>query len=206
MGGRNGAAERLGMKRTSLVYKMRKLRISRPALRPTTKCRRKPQNSIEIPCLSARCAPLGQKNQLTLFGFILLADALCDGRCVQIPPVSDAGRKFVTPSLQSASLPACVNVRRQNHLGQRFLRPTESLVRWSVACTRYRHGYQSGRNTFFSPCKSGSRFGSLRSGHPRRGYRIDGCRMDICRSRTARCGDRAQVHRRIMPQHRLSAE
>src|SRR6202167_371991 len=30
VGGRNGAAERLGMKRTSLVYKMRKLRISRP--------------------------------------------------------------------------------------------------------------------------------------------------------------------------------
>ena len=32
VGGRNGAAERLGMKRTSLVYKMRKLRIIRPAL------------------------------------------------------------------------------------------------------------------------------------------------------------------------------
>ena len=31
VGGRNGAAERLGMKRTSLVYKMRKLRIARPA-------------------------------------------------------------------------------------------------------------------------------------------------------------------------------
>ena len=30
VGGRTGAAERLGMKRTSLVYKMRKLRISRP--------------------------------------------------------------------------------------------------------------------------------------------------------------------------------
>jgi formate hydrogenlyase transcriptional activator len=30
VGGRNGAAERLGMKRTSLVYKMRKLQISRP--------------------------------------------------------------------------------------------------------------------------------------------------------------------------------
>ena len=30
IGGRNGAAERLGMKRTSLAYKMRKLRISRP--------------------------------------------------------------------------------------------------------------------------------------------------------------------------------
>jgi formate hydrogenlyase transcriptional activator len=29
VGGRNGAAERLGMKRTSLVYRMRKLRISR---------------------------------------------------------------------------------------------------------------------------------------------------------------------------------
>jgi formate hydrogenlyase transcriptional activator len=31
VGGRNGAAARLGMKRTSLVYRMRKLRISRPA-------------------------------------------------------------------------------------------------------------------------------------------------------------------------------
>jgi formate hydrogenlyase transcriptional activator len=31
VGGRNGAAERLGMKRTSLVYRMRKLRIGRPA-------------------------------------------------------------------------------------------------------------------------------------------------------------------------------
>jgi len=30
VGGRNGAAERLGMKRTSLVYKMKKLRIRRP--------------------------------------------------------------------------------------------------------------------------------------------------------------------------------
>ena len=30
VGGRNGAAERLGMKRTSLVYRIRKLRISRP--------------------------------------------------------------------------------------------------------------------------------------------------------------------------------
>jgi formate hydrogenlyase transcriptional activator len=30
VGGRNGAAARLGMKRTSLVYRMRKLRISRP--------------------------------------------------------------------------------------------------------------------------------------------------------------------------------
>jgi formate hydrogenlyase transcriptional activator len=30
VGGRSGAAERLGMKRTSLVYKMRRLRISRP--------------------------------------------------------------------------------------------------------------------------------------------------------------------------------
>jgi formate hydrogenlyase transcriptional activator len=30
IGGRNGAAERLGMKRTSLVYRMKKLRIHRP--------------------------------------------------------------------------------------------------------------------------------------------------------------------------------
>jgi formate hydrogenlyase transcriptional activator len=30
IGGRNGAADRLGMKRTSLVYRMKKLRISRP--------------------------------------------------------------------------------------------------------------------------------------------------------------------------------
>src|SRR6202789_3458801 len=34
VGGRSGAAERLGMKRTSLVYKMRKLRIIRPAFSP----------------------------------------------------------------------------------------------------------------------------------------------------------------------------
>jgi formate hydrogenlyase transcriptional activator len=32
IGGRTGAAERLGMKRTSLVYRMKKLRISRPKL------------------------------------------------------------------------------------------------------------------------------------------------------------------------------
>jgi formate hydrogenlyase transcriptional activator len=31
VGGRNGAAERLGMKRTSLVYKMRKFQLNRPA-------------------------------------------------------------------------------------------------------------------------------------------------------------------------------
>jgi formate hydrogenlyase transcriptional activator len=36
VGGRNGAAEMLGMKRTSLLYRMRKLRISRPAV-PTQK-------------------------------------------------------------------------------------------------------------------------------------------------------------------------
>jgi formate hydrogenlyase transcriptional activator len=34
VGGRTGAAERLGMKRTSLVYRMQKLRISRPAFAP----------------------------------------------------------------------------------------------------------------------------------------------------------------------------
>jgi formate hydrogenlyase transcriptional activator len=34
IGGRNGAAERLGMKRTSLVYRMKKLRITRPAAIP----------------------------------------------------------------------------------------------------------------------------------------------------------------------------
>jgi formate hydrogenlyase transcriptional activator len=34
IGGQNGAAERLGMKRTSLVYRMKKLRISRPAVVP----------------------------------------------------------------------------------------------------------------------------------------------------------------------------
>jgi formate hydrogenlyase transcriptional activator len=34
VGGRNGAAERLGMKRTSLVYKMRKFRINRPPPAP----------------------------------------------------------------------------------------------------------------------------------------------------------------------------
>jgi formate hydrogenlyase transcriptional activator len=34
VGGGNGAAARLGMKRTSLVYRMQKLRISRPAHSP----------------------------------------------------------------------------------------------------------------------------------------------------------------------------
>jgi formate hydrogenlyase transcriptional activator len=34
VGGRNGAAERLGMRRTSLVYKMQKFRISRPQSAP----------------------------------------------------------------------------------------------------------------------------------------------------------------------------
>jgi formate hydrogenlyase transcriptional activator len=34
VGGRNGAADRLGMKRTSLVYKMRKFRINRPLPSP----------------------------------------------------------------------------------------------------------------------------------------------------------------------------
>jgi formate hydrogenlyase transcriptional activator len=34
VGGRYGAAERLGMKRTSLVYRMRKLGISRPIVFP----------------------------------------------------------------------------------------------------------------------------------------------------------------------------
>ncbi len=34
IGGPTGAAERLGMKRTSLLYRMKKLRISRPALAP----------------------------------------------------------------------------------------------------------------------------------------------------------------------------
>jgi formate hydrogenlyase transcriptional activator len=34
IGGRSGAAERLGMKRTSLVYRMKKLRITRPAAVP----------------------------------------------------------------------------------------------------------------------------------------------------------------------------
>jgi len=34
IGGRNGAAERLGMKRTSLLYRMRKARISGPGAFP----------------------------------------------------------------------------------------------------------------------------------------------------------------------------
>jgi formate hydrogenlyase transcriptional activator len=37
IGGRNGAAERLGIKRTSLVYRMKKLRISRPQAVPHTR-------------------------------------------------------------------------------------------------------------------------------------------------------------------------
>jgi formate hydrogenlyase transcriptional activator len=42
IGGRSGAAERLGMKRTSLVYRMRKLGISRPGTFP-----QRPQDSLE---------------------------------------------------------------------------------------------------------------------------------------------------------------
>jgi formate hydrogenlyase transcriptional activator len=34
IGGRNGAAERLGMKRTSLVYRMKRLAIIRPGAVP----------------------------------------------------------------------------------------------------------------------------------------------------------------------------
>jgi formate hydrogenlyase transcriptional activator len=37
IGGRNGAAQHLGMKRTSLVYRMKKLRIIRPAAVPQTR-------------------------------------------------------------------------------------------------------------------------------------------------------------------------
>jgi len=37
IGGRNGAAERLGMRRTSLVYRMKKLGISRPLASPDTR-------------------------------------------------------------------------------------------------------------------------------------------------------------------------
>jgi formate hydrogenlyase transcriptional activator len=40
VGGRNGAAERLGMKRTSFVYRMRKFRISRPASLPQASAER----------------------------------------------------------------------------------------------------------------------------------------------------------------------
>jgi formate hydrogenlyase transcriptional activator len=45
VGGPKGAAERLGMKRTSLVYKMRKLRISRPS--PSNKRSAPGENSDE---------------------------------------------------------------------------------------------------------------------------------------------------------------
>ena len=51
VGGRNGAAERLGMKRTSLVYRMRKLRISQPpALNktPATKLATNPGRVTEV--------------------------------------------------------------------------------------------------------------------------------------------------------------
>jgi PAS domain S-box-containing protein len=44
VGGRNGAAERLGMKRTSLVYRMKKLRISRPLASPGQAAVRSPAN------------------------------------------------------------------------------------------------------------------------------------------------------------------
>jgi transcriptional regulator with GAF, ATPase, and Fis domain len=44
VGGRNGAAERLGMKRTSLVYRMKKVRISRPLASPGQATVRSPAN------------------------------------------------------------------------------------------------------------------------------------------------------------------
>jgi hypothetical protein len=44
IGGRNGAAERLGMKRTSLVYRMKKLRIGRPLASPGQAPVRTPAN------------------------------------------------------------------------------------------------------------------------------------------------------------------
>ena len=44
VGGRNGAAERLGMKRTSLVYRMKKVRISRPLASPGQAAVRSPAN------------------------------------------------------------------------------------------------------------------------------------------------------------------
>ena len=62
VGGRNGAAERLGMKRTSLVYRMRKLRIS-PAAAPAkryarqtvTKSATNPGQLLEIRRVSVSC-------------------------------------------------------------------------------------------------------------------------------------------------------
>jgi formate hydrogenlyase transcriptional activator len=44
VGGSNGAAARLGMKRTSLVYRMQKLRIGRPARFP-----KKVQPGVDTP-------------------------------------------------------------------------------------------------------------------------------------------------------------
>ena len=44
IGGQNGAAERLGMKRTSLVYRMKKLRISRPLDSPGEAAVNSPEN------------------------------------------------------------------------------------------------------------------------------------------------------------------
>ncbi len=44
IGGRNGAAERLAMKRTSLVYRMKKLRISRPLASPRRAAVNSPAN------------------------------------------------------------------------------------------------------------------------------------------------------------------
>lgn len=48
VGGRNGAAERLGMKRTSLVYKMRKLRIVRPTAIPRNDPSREVHFTIDL--------------------------------------------------------------------------------------------------------------------------------------------------------------
>jgi len=44
IGGRNGAAERLGMKRTSLVYRMKKLHITRPLASPDRAAVNSPAN------------------------------------------------------------------------------------------------------------------------------------------------------------------
>jgi hypothetical protein len=48
--------------------------------------------------------------------------------------------------------------------------------------------------------------GRVLSGDPRRRHGIDNCCLDLCRARPARGSDRTQIHRRIVSEHRLSAQ
>src|SRR5262245_51220491 len=57
----------------------------------------------------------------------------------------------------------------------------------------------------FSAVTEGDSRGRLRPGSPRQRHRIESRGMDDCRGGKASRPDRAQVYRRLMPQHRLPA-